>query len=422
MPDSSAPLTERKYAVPFVLVTSLFFLWAIGVNLNDVLIPHLKKALDLSDFQSSLIQTAFFGGYFLMALPAGWIMRRLGYRRGILVGLALCALGTVLFQPAATSRWYPFFLFALFVMACGQCVLEVAANPYITVLGPAGSAARRLNTAQAFNALGAFITPVLGARFILSGVEHSAADLATMSPAAIDSWRTAEAMAVKGPYLMITALFVLVGVMIAFAKLPEVTEPGVGSGRGLASAWRHAHLRRGVLAQFCYVGAQVGVASFVIRFAQQAIPGTPERVAADFLKWHLAGFLVGRIVGSVLMSRVPAARVLAAVAALGAGAAAFAATGSGTAAVWMVVLLGLFHSIQFPTIFALAIDGIGDDTKLGSSLVVMSIVGGALVPAAMGAVSDARGIQAAFWLPVICYLVVLHFALRGHKHTSDPAS
>lgn len=420
--SSSAPLTERRYALPFALVTSLFFLWAIGVNLNDILIPHLKKALDLSDFQSSLIQTAFFGGYFLMALPAGWVMRQLGYRRGILVGLSLCALGTLLFQPAATARWYPFFLLALFVMACGQCVLEVAANPYVTVLGPPPSAARRLNTAQAFNALGAVLTPILGARFILSGVEHSKADLATMTPAAIEAWRSTEAAGVKGPYLVITAIFVAVGIMIAMSKLPEVTEPGVGTGGGLAGAWKHAHLRRGVLAQFCYVGAQVGVASFVIRFAQQAMPGTPERVAARFLQWHLAGFLAGRIVGSALMTRIPAPRMLAGVAALGVVAAAFAATGSGEAAVWMVVLLGALNSIQFPTIFALAIDGLGDDTKLGSSLIVMSIVGGAIVPAMMGAVSDARGIQSAFWLPVVCYLVVLHFAWRGYRHSVEVTS
>ncbi len=413
---SAAAPRERQFVVPFALVTSLFFLWAIGVNLNDVLIPHLKKALDLSDFQSSLIQTAFFGGYFLMALPAGWIMRKVGYRKGMLVGLGLCALGTLLFQPAATARWYPYFLLALFVMACGQCVLEVAANPYVTVLGPAESAARRLNTAQAFNAIGAVITPILGARFILSGVEHSRAELAAMTPSAIDAWRTTEAAGVKGPYVVITAIFVLVGLMIAMSKLPEVVEPGVGSGRGLGSAWRHAHLRRGVLAQFCYVGAQVGVASFVIRFAQHALPGTGERVAADFLKWHLAGFLAGRIVGTALMGKISAPRMLSVVAALGACAALFAAVGSGAAAVWMIVLLGLFHSIQFPTIFALAIDGLGDDTKLGSSLLVMSIVGGAIIPALMGAISDARGIQAAFLIPVLCYLVVLHFAWRGYRH------
>lgn len=422
MSDRGVPLTERRYVVPFILVTSLFFLWAIGVNLNDILIPHLKKALDLSDFQSSLIQTAFFGGYFLMALPAGWLMRRVGYRHGILVGLSLCALGTLLFQPAATARWYPFFLLALFVMACGQCVLEVAANPYVTVLGPVPSAARRLNTAQTFNALGAMLTPILGARFILSGVEHSPADLATMTPAAIEAWRTTEAAGVKGPYLIITAIFLLVGLMIAMTKLPEVTEPGVGSGRGLAGAWRHAHLRRGVLAQFCYVGAQVGVASFVIRFAQQVLPGTPERVAADYLKWHLAGFLLGRIVGSALMARIPAPRMLAVVAGLGVGAAGFAATGSGAAVVWMVVILGALHAIQFPTIFALAIEGLGEDTKLGSSLVVMSIVGGAIVPAVMGAISDVQGIQTAFWIPALCYLVVLHFAVRGHRHTAEVTS
>ncbi len=422
MAADRAPLTERRYLVPLILVTSLFFLWAIGVNLNDILIPHLKKALDLSDFQSSLIQTAFFGGYFLMALPAGWLMRRLGYRRGILVGLAVCAAGTLLFQPAASARWYPAFLLALFVMACGQCVLEVAANPYVTVLGPAGSAARRLNTAQTFNALGAMITPILGARFILSGVEHSPAELTAMTPAAIETWRATEAAGVKAPYLVITAIFLLVGMMIAFTRLPEVREPGVGGGGSLRAAWRHAHLRRGVLAQFCYVGAQVGVASFVIRFVQHAMPGTGERVAAGFLKWHLVGFLAGRVLGSLVMTRIPAPRLLAAVAALGAVAGGFAATGSGAAAVWMVVLLGLFHAIQFPTIFALAIDGLGEDTKFASSLIVMSIVGGAIIPAVMGAISDAGGIQAAFWVPVLCYLVVLHFALRGHRHTLAVAS
>lgn len=413
------PLTGRQYAVPFALVTSLFFLWAIGVNLNDVLVPHLKKALDLSDFQSSLIQTAFFGGYFLMALPAGWLMRRVGYRRGILVGLTLCACGTLLFQPAASARWYPYFLLALFVMACGQCVLEVAANPYVTVLGPPESAARRLNVAQAFNAIGALLTPVLGARFILSGVEHSKAEIATMSPAALEAWRTTEATGVRAPYVVITMLFVLVGVMIALAKLPEVSERGAGRGSGLSGAWRHPQLRHGVLAQFCYVGAQVGVASFVIRFVQQAMPGTGERAAAGFLQWHLAAFLAGRIAGALLMTRVPPARMVSALAALGVLAAAGAALGGGEFTVWLVVLLGLCHSIQFPTIFALAIDGIGEDTKSGSSLIVMSIVGGAIVPAAMGAISDARGIQAAFWIPVACYLVVLFFGLRGHRH-SDP--
>src|ERR1700756_3746202 len=182
MTKPSVALTERRLIVPFILVTSLFFLWAFGVNLNDILIPHLKKAFRLTDFRSSLIQTAFFGGYFLAALPAGWLMERIGYKRGILVGLLTCATGAFLFIPASSIRLYGFFLFALFVMACGQGILEVAANPYVTVLGPPESSERRLNLAQSFNSVGAVVTPVIGAAFILSGIEYSATQLSAMTP------------------------------------------------------------------------------------------------------------------------------------------------------------------------------------------------------------------------------------------------
>ncbi len=221
---------------------------------------------------------------------------------------------------------------------------------------------------------------------------------------------------------MITAIFLVVGIIMARANLPEVKESGVGGGRGLGDAWRHAHLRRGVFAQFCYVGAQVGAASFVIRFAKHAVPGTNDTSAAMYLFWHQAGFLGGRVLGSALMKKIPAPRMLAGVAVMGIIAAVFAATGSGIAAVWMVALLGLFHSIQFPTIFALSLDGLGEDTKLGSSLLVMSIVGGAIVPAVMGRISDATSIQTAFWVPVACYLVVLHFAWRGYRHAATLTS
>ncbi len=200
--NHSVPITERRYVLPLILVTSLFFMWALGVNLNDVLIPHLKEAFGLSDFKSSLIQTAFFGGYFLAALPAGWMMEKIGYRRGILVGLLTCATGTILFIPAASARVYGFFLFALFVMACGQGVLEVAANPYVTTLGPPESSERRLNLAQSFNSVGAVVTPLIGAAFILSGVAHSRS--AAMNPAELEAYRITEANAVKVPYLVIT--------------------------------------------------------------------------------------------------------------------------------------------------------------------------------------------------------------------------
>src|SRR6201981_3779462 len=220
----SAPGTERRYIVPLAMVTSLFFVWAIGVNLNDVLIQHLKKAFGLTDFQSSLIQSAFFGGYFLAALPAGWIMQRIGYKRGILLGLVVCATGAILFIPAASVRVYGFFLFALFVMACGQSVLEVAANPYATTLGPVDSSEQRLNLAQSFNATGAFLVVLLGSRFILSGIEYTSAQQAAMSPAQLLNYRISEANMVKTPYLVITGIFLFIAVLIFFTKLPEIQE------------------------------------------------------------------------------------------------------------------------------------------------------------------------------------------------------
>jgi FHS family L-fucose permease-like MFS transporter len=419
MTGQTAPLTERRFLLPLVLITSLFFLWALGVNLNDILIPHLKKALDLTDFQSSLIQTAFFGGYFLAALPAGWLMRRVGYKRGILTGLLICATGTLLFLPAAATREYGFFLLALFVMACGQCFLEVAANPYVTVLGPPESAARRLNTAQAFNSVGALITPILGATFILSGVEYTREQLAAMGPEAVELYRITESQAVRGPYLVITAIFLLVAVLIWRTTLPDVVEAahdGHAAAPTTGSIMAHGNLVRGVIAQFCYVGAQVGVASFVIRFAQQVLPGTPEKAAAGYLKYHLLGFMIGRFLGSAIMQKVPAPRLLALFAAGSLVCAVTAISTTGAMAIWAVVLIGFFHSIMFPTIFALSLDGLGGHTKFGSSLLVMSIVGGAILPAVMGYLSDLRGMQVAFIVPTLCYLVVFHFGVRGYRH------
>jgi len=262
MTHPAAPLTERRFLIPFMLITSLFFLWAIGVNLNDILIPHFKKTFALSDFQSSLIQSAFFGGYFLAALPAGWIMERIGYKRGILFGLLLCATGALLFIPASVVKAYSFFLLALFIMACGQCFLEVAANPYVTILGPPESAVRRLNFAQSFNAVGAVLTPFLGAAFILSGIEHTPTEFAAMTPQQVEAYRMAEASAVRIPYLVISGIFLLALVLICLTKLPEAREAGALSDAqperaSLSGAWKQRHLMMGVLAQFCYVGAQV---------------------------------------------------------------------------------------------------------------------------------------------------------------------
>jgi FHS family L-fucose permease-like MFS transporter len=419
------PITERRFLVPFILITSLFFLWAFGVNLNDILIPHLKKAFGLTDFQSSFIQVAFFGGYCLAAFPAGRVMERIGYKKGILAGLFLCAGGAALFLPASSSRAYGFFLFALFVMACGQSFLEVAANPYVTILGPAASAERRLNFAQSFNAVGAVISPILGRTFILTGVEFAPAQIAAMSAAQLGAYRAAEASTVKGPYLMIAGIFVVVAVLIQLAHLPDVQETAVeggaaGTKNSTESILSHAHLVKGVVAQFFYVGAQVGVASFVIRYAQFSVPGTAAKTAALYLLLHQVGFMAGRFVGSALMKKIAAARLLSLFAGASLVCVTVALLATGVIPVWAVVLIGFFHSIMFPTIFALSIKNLGPLTKRGSSLLVMAIVGGAFFPAIMGRISDAASIQKAFLVPLLCYVYIFYFGVRGYKPAAIP--
>lgn len=424
MTNTSVPITERRYVVPLILVTSLFFLWAFGVNLNDILIPHLKKAFHLTDTRSSLIQAAFFGGYFLAALPAGWLMEKIGYKRGILVGLLTCATGALLFIPAASVRLYVFFLFALFIMACGQGVLEVAANPYVTILGPPESSERRLNLAQSFNSVGAVVTPIVGAAFILSGVEYSRVQLAAMTPEQLRAYEFAEASTVKMPYLVIAGLFLMVAALIFFSHLPEVREEEADRGApseavGLRGLLPYKHLLKGVAAQFFYVGAQVGVASFIIRFAQYSIPGIPEKHAANYLKLHLLGFMIGRFAGSAIMKHIAASRLLSLFGVSALTCLTVVLLGTGLIPMWALVLLGFFHSIFFPTIFALSLKHLGAYTKLGSSLLVMSIIGGAVFPVIMGYISDLSNIRYAFLVPFFCHAYVLYFAARGYRPDLD---
>ena len=398
-----AALTERRYLIPLVLITSLFFLWAFGVNLNDVLIPHMKKVFRLTDLQSSLIQTAFFGGYFLAALPAGWLMERIGYKKGILTGLAICATGALLFIPAANAVLYSFFLAALFIMACGQSFLEVAANPYVTILGPPESSERRLNVAQSFNAVGAVLTPVIGANFILTESRTAGAN---------------EIRTVIGTYVVIAAVFLAVAVMIFLTKLPETSEvepEASGPPARLGDAFRYGHLIKGVVAQFAYVGAQVGVGSFIIRFTEYLAPGTSDVSAASFLKYHWIGFMIGRFAGSFLMTYIAPTRLLTLFAGGGFACACLAVTANGMIPVWGLVMIGFFHSIMFPTIFALGIKGLGPVTKIGSSLMVMAIIGGAIFPAAMGYLSDLTSIRQAFIIPLLCYLYIAWYATFGSK-------
>jgi FHS family L-fucose permease-like MFS transporter len=429
MTEQSVPLTERRYVLPLILITSLFFLWALGVNLNDILIPQFKKTFQLSDRASSLVQFAFFGGYFLAALPAGKLMERIGYKKGLLLGLLVCAFGAFLFIPAASVHLYVFFLIALFVMAFGQGFLETGANPYVTLLGPPESSERRLNLAQSFNAVGAFVTPYIGKAFILTSVGYSAEQLSSMSPEQLQSYSASLAARVKMPYLVITAVFLFVFVLIFFAKLPEVHQKAPEGEADvpeqdvtLSGLFAHKHLVKGVLAQFFYVGAQVGVTSFIIRFAEHTLPGTSDVTAANYLWWHLLGFMVGRFAGSAMMKRIAPPRLLAAFAGASLVCAVIAIFATGSMPVWAVVFIGFFHSIMFPTIFALGLKNLGPYTKLASSFMVMAIIGGALFPLLMGQVSDMSNIQWAFAVPLACYIYVFYFATQGYRPTVTTAA
>ena len=399
-------MSNASQRTAIVLVTSLFFLWALAHNLNPILIPHLRKALQLNDMRSALVDSAFFIAYFMMALPAGALMKRYGYRTGIVGGLLLFATGTFLFWPAATMRSYPFFLSALFIIASGLTFLETAANPYISVLGDPATAPRRLNFAQAFNGLGAALAAFFGGRFILSGTTLTDEEMKAMEPSALEDYFATEVLAVRVPYLIIGLVVLVAAILFMRAHLPEFAEESNGRQRN-RNSWRR--LKLGVVAQFCYVGAQVGVASFFIRFSGQ-VAGIGEKDAAYLLSIGLLLFMAGRFIGTALLRWIAAPTLLTICAVLNIVLVTIAVFSSGHMAVGALLGVELCMSIMFPTIFSLSIDGLGRDTKLGSSLLVMSIVGGAVIPPIMGAISDQHGLQLAYLAPLACFIVVLSFA------------
>ncbi|SHN77054.1 L-fucose:H+ symporter permease [Chitinophaga sp. CF418] len=411
--------TKKSYLFPFILVTSLFFLWALIHNMSPILIPHLKKACQLSDMQSAFIDSAVFAAYFLMALPAGAVMKKFGYKAGIILGLGLYALGAFLFIPAASTREYSFFLGALFIIATGLTFLETAANPYVSVLGSPETATTRLNLAQSFNGVGAMIAPILGAKFILSGTELSKEQIKAMSPDALQQYLVGEASTVKIPYLVIGVIVLLVAALFVITKMPEVTEQEDKSIDATAdekgSIFRHRHLIAAVVAMFFYIGGQVGVNAFFIRFAKYTA-GIGEKEAAVLLGSVAGlGFMVGRFFGTFLMRTFKPQTLLTLYGAINVGLILIAMTTKGQIAVWTVLAVPFFMSIMFPTIFSLGIKGLGGDTKFGSSLIIMSIVGGAVFPPLMGLISDNSNIQMAYILPLICFAVVVWFGTKGYK-------
>lgn len=400
--------------IPLILVTSLFFLWAFVHNLEPILIPHLKKACQLTDLQSALIDSAVYIGYLLMALPAGYVMKRYGYKRGILAGLLLYAAGAMLFFPAAESRVYGFFLAALFIVASGCAFLETAANPYVTILGDPSTANTRLNFAQSFNGFGAFIAPYAGGMWILSGVEHTSMELEAMAPMELDQYLQSEADAVKVPYLVIAGVVLLVALLVWRSRMPEASPEAASRPTGIGKALRHSQLKWGVVAQFFYVGAQVCVTSFFIRFARFTSE-TPEKEAAFWLSMAMLGFMLGRFAGTWLSRFISANRLLALYAGMCMILLTLATFVNSEIAMWALLVVPFFESILFPTIFALAIDDLGEDTEIGSSLVVMAIAGGAVFPLAMGLISDRFNIQVAYVVPLLCFGVVVWYGLRGYR-------
>ena len=405
---------ERRATAAIALIVGLFFLWGVANNLNDVLIKHFSKAFALDDFRSGLVQSAFYLGYFCFAIPAALFMKRFGYKAAVILGLSLFGAGALLFLPAADAQSYGFFLAALYVIASGLSFLETSANPLVTVLGPPESAARRLNFAQAFNPLGSIAGVLIGGRFILSGIERTPEQTAAMSAPALAAWRAAEAQAVKGPYLAI-GLFVLGwAALVALTRFPAVaTSEARSQSRGdYRALLRQGRYLTGVVAQFFYVGAQVGIWSYLIRYAQYEVPAMGERTAAGYLTLSLVLFLAGRFLGAALMGRVPPGAAAVLFAGIDLVLSAIAALVGGWTGLAALIATSLFMSIMFPTIFALSLEGLGALTKAGSSLLVMAIIGGAVLTPLMGFISAHGSIALAMLVPAACFAVVGLFALR----------
>ncbi|SEM38929.1 MFS transporter, FHS family, L-fucose permease [bacterium A37T11] len=415
-------MSKQNTLFPIILVTSLFFLWALLHNMNPILIPHLRKAFSLNDVQSSLIDTSAYISYFVIAIPAGIFMQRYGYKKGILLGLLLYALGALLVIPAASERSYLIFLTAIFITAAGATFLETVANPYITILGDKKSATQRLNFAQSFNGLGAVVAPILGGKFILSGIEHSPEELKAMSPSALQAYLQTEADTVKMPYLIIAAVVVCLLMLFVFTPLPEgQTEETDGAhtppSHFSLAVFRHHHFRWAVISQFFYVGAQVGVSAFFIRFAH-AVAAMDEKTAAYLLgSVAMMGFMLGRFFGTFVMKFVKPPKLLAIFGFICVLLLVLALNTSGRIALYAVSAVPFFMSIMYPTIFSLGIRQLtAAETKIASSFLVMSIIGGALAPLAMGMVSlTSHSIQLAYLVPLICFGVVFYYGIAGYK-------
>ena len=401
------------------MVTTLFFMWGFLTALNDILVPHLKSIFDLTYAKVMLIQFSFFSAYFVFAIPSGKVVEWIGYKRAIVVGLSIMASGALLFIPAASAPSFALFLTALIVLAAGITLLQVAANPYVAVLGPPESASSRLNLTQAFNSLGTTIAPFLGSLFILSGAPLAMEEVRLLPAAKLQAYRLQQASSVKLPYLGLALALIALAVIISKFKLPDI---GRGSerapGQRISSLWRHRNLALGAIAIFVYVGAEVSIGSFLVSYmGQPYVANIPAQIAARYVSLYWGGAMVGRFIGSALLQKIRTGTLLGIFAIVASLLVSVSILRTGHVAMWSILAVGLFNSIMFPSIFTLGIEGLGPLTGEGSGVLVCAIVGGAIIPELQGILADHIGLHHAFFIPVICYLYIMSFAFWGSRRT-----
>jgi FHS family L-fucose permease-like MFS transporter len=419
---SASPYDGKDYSGALAMVTTLFFFWGFVTVLNDILVPHLKNIFDLNYTKVMLIQFAFFSAYFIFSIPAAKIIDAIGYKRTMVSGLVTMGVGALLFYPAASVPSYPLFLGALMVLAGGITLLQVAANPYVAVLGKPETASSRLNLTQAFNSFGTFIGPYIGGYLILNANAQTQAQLDKLNSGALQAYRVQEAASVKMPYLGIAAFLFVFAIIIGLFKLPAMPGARGGDAGPKSSVWKYRHLVLGALGIFVYVGAEVSIGSFLINYMSQPDTGNlTEFVAAKYVVFYWGGAMVGRFIGSAILQKVRTGTVLGIAAIFAALLVCVSMLTFGSVAMWTILLVGFFNSIMFPSIFTLGIAELGPLTGDGSGILIMAIVGGAILPVAQGYLADRLGIHHAFLLPVLCYIYIVYYAFKGSRPVVAPA-
>jgi FHS family L-fucose permease-like MFS transporter len=415
--DPTSP--TKSYGSALTVVTTLFFMWGFLTSLNDILIPHLKSIFDLNYTQALLVQFAFFSCYFIFAFPAGKIVEWIGYKKTMVLGLLTMAAGAFLFIPAASAPSFNLFLIALIVLAAGITVLQVSANPYVSVLGKPETASSRLNLTQAFNSLGTTVAPWFGGLLILSGAPLAIEKIRAMAPEALQTFRVHEASTVKAPYFWIGVALVVLAIAIALFNLPKIAGDEQASPeemKAAGSVWHRKHLLLGAVGIFVYVGAEVAIGSFLVNyFSQSEIGGMSEQTAAKYVSIYWACAMVGRFIGSILLQKIKAGPMLGYVAIIAAILVATSMLTFGYTAVWSIILVGLFNSVMFPSIFTLGIAELGPLTGEGSGIMIAAIVGGAIIPEIQAFMADRIGIHHAFLLPILCYAFIAYYGFKGSK-------